>query len=381
MSQYYRNKLFGKVLMFAFVVFSLLGHHAQATQDVALGGESPTQLLQRYANVIEQLKTFRAKATVVHVFGEKRNEIWYHQACAVDVQQKKFSLIRGDNPDFEYERATRYEESIVDTTSRLVVALGERSNDLVVNFRDDLTPLQWDVAFSETPFGSPLHFYELQGVSKPVHAFMSSLPLRAGWQESEGSRYAVLSAESRKCRFEMWLDPQSDFALKKFLFHSEANNELALGVKSYTYEVHEFGSEVEFYFPRKITTELSSYEMEGTVEIPGQESRIVKIPGRTTKQEISFYDVEVNPKFTESTFRLKKMPPNYYQVAAINKMQLRHIWHDGKVIPLTDELALARARGHGFIPGVREPRFWLLALGIGLILIALGRIAYRHFNR
>ena len=90
----------------------------------------------------------------------------------------------------------------------------------------------------------------------------------------------------------------------------------------------------------------------------------------------------VERRYTDKDFKIKKTIPNYTEVFTQDAIQIKHIWLDGRIVPLTDELALAlaRARGHGFIPGVREPRFWMMALGIVMILFALGRMAYKYFK-
>lgn len=64
--------------------------------------------------------------------------------------------------------------------------------------------------------------------------------------------------------------------------------------------------------------------------------------------------------------------PNYTEVSMQDAPQIEYVWLNGEIVPLTDEIALARIRGHGFIPGVREPRFWLITAGIILITLALG---------
>jgi hypothetical protein len=375
-----RNRLFVKLLTLIFALFLPQCVFAQTTRDTTSEELTSKQVLQHYTDSAKRLKTFHAKAAVVAIRNEKRSASYYHQ-CSVDLQQKKFSWIWGDKPEFEFDQSTRYTEGIVDTVSHLTALLDESGNKLVVNYQDDFTPLQWDNLFSQIPFGPPLHYHELHGVSKPLYTIVESLPWTMQWQEDGGVKYAVLSAESQKCHFEMWCNPQNDFALKKFVFHSVENNELAAGIKNYTYEVQEFSTTKEFCFPKKITTEVSWYEIEGVGQWPGEEPKKMTIPARTVKNEISFYDVEINPQFTESTFRLKKMPPDHYPVTVINKFQIQHVWLDGKVVPLTDELALARARGHGFIPGVREPRFWLWALGIAMILYAFGHQTYLFFKR
>jgi len=89
-----------------------------------------------------------------------------------------------------------------------------------------------------------------------------------------------------------------------------------------------------------------------------------------------FHGDHVEDKF----FKIQTIIPDYTEVHVLDAPQIQHVWLDGKVVPLTDETALARARGHGFVPGAREPRFWLLVLSIAMILTAFGHMLYRRFH-
>ncbi|MDR1492617.1 MAG: hypothetical protein LBT05_07840 [Planctomycetaceae bacterium] len=53
--------------------------------------------------------------------------------------------------------------------------------------------------------------------------------------------------------------------------------------------------------------------------------------------------------------------------------QIQYVWMDGKIVVKTDEVVLAIARGgRKFIQGPDEPRFWMIALGIIMILVGGG---------
>lgn len=338
------------------------------------------EILQRYSESAKRLRTLHAKATVF--FDENRVFRQYYE-CVLDLSQKKYLHIQSDSPELVASRSTYYREGFADVTSYLAVTLGqEQEDDIRLSGLKEFSPIHWNIFFSQTPFAAPLHFHELIGIPESIYSFMESISLNVKTEKEEGNEYVVLFAEVRECRLDVWIDSQKDFAVKKFLFSSKKDNDLANGVKTYFYIVNEFGASEELYFPRSITIGQTFYERELTLVIPGYaepEKRIT--PSRTTTKEIDFYSVEVNPKLTDDSFRFRTTPPNYTLVHILDQPQIDHVWLDGKIIPLTDELALARARGHAFVPGVREPRFWMLALGIGMILFACGRIVYKHFNR
>lgn len=84
---------------------------------------------------------------------------------------------------------------------------------------------------------------------------------------------------------------------------------------------------------------------------------------------------------SEKDFHLSITLPNGIPAEMQDAPQIQYIWYDGKIVPKTDEVMLAIARGgHKFMPGPSEPRFWFMSIGIILILIACGRLAYKHFT-
>ena len=345
---------------------------AQVVQDTA------QEVLQRYSESARHLRTLHAKATVF--FGENR-EFQQHYECVVDVQQKKFLQIQSDSSELAPDRSTYYRESVADIASCLTLTLGQdKENEIQLSGFDEFSSTSWNVYFSQTHFAAPLHFHELIGIAEPMYSFMESIPSNIRTEKENGSEYVVLLAETKGCLIEVWLDRQKDFAVKKFLFRSEKDNDLARGVKMYSYEVNEFGLKKDFYFPLKVSTELASHKREQNILIPGHSEPEKRMyPERIIKKEIHFSDVEVNPKLSENSFCFRITPPNYTSVLVLDKPQIGYVWLDGKVVPLTNGVALANARGHGFIPGRNEPRFWMMALGIIFILAGLGKMLYNYF--
>jgi hypothetical protein len=57
------------------------------------------------------------------------------------------------------------------------------------------------------------------------------------------------------------------------------------------------------------------------------------------------------------------------------------MWLDSGIVPKTDENIMKLLRGHKFMPGPAEPRFWMLWIGVTLILIAFGKFVYDHFRK
>ena len=94
--------------------------------------------------------------------------------------------------------------------------------------------------------------------------------------------------------------------------------------------------------------------------------------------EIKNITITENSNPTPFSFQTKI--PNGTRAVLFDAQQIEYIWLDGKIVPKTDEAMLAIARGnHKFMPGPDEPRFWLMAIGIILILIGGGKMTYDHF--
>ncbi|MDO4588197.1 MAG: hypothetical protein Q4C95_13055, partial [Planctomycetia bacterium] len=84
-------------------------------------------------------------------------------------------------------------------------------------------------------------------------------------------------------------------------------------------------------------------------------------------------EVVLNQSFKDSDFSLKTQISNGNRVVMDDRPQIEYIWMDGEIVLKTDERMLAIARqGHKFIPGKEEPRFWLIIVGVLLVLIGGG---------
>jgi hypothetical protein len=89
--------------------------------------------------------------------------------------------------------------------------------------------------------------------------------------------------------------------------------------------------------------------------------------------KVYFSKFNTDVKKIDHSLKLKTKIPNGNPVEMQDVPQIQYVWMDGKIVPKTDEVALAIARGgHKFIPGPDQPRFWLIALGIIMMLLGGG---------
>ncbi|GHT27467.1 hypothetical protein FACS18942_06850 [Planctomycetales bacterium] len=116
----------------------------------------------------------------------------------------------------------------------------------------------------------------------------------------------------------------------------------------------------------------------GVVELYGQK---VKTYGNQWKQEIYLKDISVNNELTDKEFEFTFIFPDYTEVYMQDAPYIKYIWLDGKVEPLTDELAISIAQGgHKFIPAPNESRFWMIAAGLIMIVIALAGKRRKYYK-
>jgi len=129
----------------------------------------------------------------------------------------------------------------------------------------------------------------------------------------------------------------------------------------HSYEVQEVQNINGVVFPTKFTT---------TTQISSSRVSYIYSLG-----DISF------DTLSEKDFQFSLTLPDGTPVHMQDARHIEHIWLDGKIVPKTNEAMLAIARGgHKFMPGPDEPRFWLMTIGIILILIGGGRLAYKYFT-
>ena len=114
----------------------------------------------------------------------------------------------------------------------------------------------------------------------------------------------------------------------------------------------------------------------------GYDSDMRLIPKEMEKSSTMLYrekieSIEINPTIPQSFFRISLAIPNGTPVTDRRSRQIEYIWYNGKIEPKTNELMMAIAVGdHKFVPGLDEIRFWMMATGILMILVALGKMLY-----
>ena len=198
-----------------------------------------------------------------------------------------------------------------------------------------------------------------------------------------------ISGSSQGFTFLVSLDVQKGYVPRKIFFKRVG---LPKGIENYVsidYFVDHFIEKNGVWFPRNFTcvteypggTLPAVLPVGANVDSPEMEKMIsettTRIPKRTIEEKVEFSNVEFPSSFAEKDFKLHTSIPNGTPAYMQDALHIEHIWYDGKIVPKTNEVMLAIARGnHKFMPGPNEPRFWLMAIGIILIVVALGKMLY-----
>jgi len=323
--------LFGAVLYFCFC--PCYGEDREEIFDRVLSGY--TQSLQKLKHVSF---SYQWEETINGMSSDKRaGRIFFDQK---NIRDKFVENRAGDNQEAQYETV------IAPKWDRFIrVARSEQLDPTVVSClnAENIPSIHRVLGATSFLFGWAL----FQGGHVYLPDMLRSLgPNNVTISDGDRNRKEIrFIYQGNQCR--MLLD--ADFTL--MLFESAG---------LHSYDVLEFKNINGVVFPTKLvsTTQMSSSSVTYTYSL----------------SDISF------DTLSEKDFQFSLTLPNGTSVHMQDARHIEHIWLDGKIVPKTSEAMLAIARGnHKFMPGPDEPRFWFLVIGIILILIGGGRLAYRYF--
>jgi hypothetical protein len=197
-----------------------------------------------------------------------------------------------------------------------------------------------------------------------IHDSFQKMNLNVDQQQWQGRHVYRLIGVDEKVRYELWLDPTLQFMPVRISLYDTETERNDVNYFTFDFVIESFSKLKSIPLPQKYSIKIETahqwYEKNVLKSIPSKE---------TIQGEISV--TSVGHSFSEKDFKITMPIPNYTEVSMQDALQIQYVWLDGEIVPLTDEIALARIRGHGFMPGVREPRFWLIAAGVGLIFLGI----------
>ncbi len=237
--------------------------------------------------------------------------------------------------------------------------------------RDAPENLGWRSVYHDSTLLAPLGLFRYKRKQCSIFDLLSEMPpeTRTVTQDNDVLRIEASSENERVCAEFL---PGMGGAIKMFSIEVLHDFDKTFGLKRMEYRGENFVMEGEFSFPRRFAVSIKAIDDDGNQSPTEARPQAAGMPELKSDMTVDIDEIYINPKLVDNDFTFKTSIENGTDVFVEEIPQIKHVWWDGKVVPWTDELALARARGHGFVPGVREPRFWMMALGIGLILFALG---------
>jgi hypothetical protein len=343
---------------------------------------SAHEVLQKYRQWLDKCSsmeyTFSEKFLATKLTGEIITGQSYSRSGLVrfDKANKRFFVSCRDVSDTGL--ITEEQTVFLDNSKFIFASIEGQLKDGKDNFHEDyLIGSYLDLTRSELNFdgklgsyaGNPILAFGIfsMGTKYILHDIYNSfknMNLDFDQQIWQGNRVYRLIAFDEKDRYELWLTPTLGFApVRISYFCDKKNNRQNINYFTFDFTVKSFNQSGLIPIPDRYVIEIETvhqwYEKDVLKSIPSKETIQGEI---VTSNEHSF---------SEKDFEITMPIPNYTEVSMQEAPQIRYVWLDGEIVPYTDEVALARIRGHGFIPGVQEPRFWFIAAGVILIILGL----------
>ncbi len=191
----------------------------------------------------------------------------------------------------------------------------------------------------------------------------------------DGHDLLVLHKSEGKLTSSLWLDPTLGYAARKLEVKQNMDKLERGKTQSRKYEITEFQRIADTHVPRVCDKTTLSV---GLIYEPQQGKPVEKLYLSEGNWRVEFSNWQIDIALSEKDFALTSDIADGTEVYLSDAPQIEHIWLDGKIVPKTDEAMLAVIRGHSFKPGIRNPRYWLIAAGLIMIAVA-GGLKIREF--
>jgi hypothetical protein len=192
-----------------------------------------------------------------------------------------------------------------------------------------------------------------------IPTFLRNINTTVTKDSKNGTELILLSGQKDNMTIKIWLDPAQNF-LMHFLEVSQSNTSKTGEMIKKAIVLDKFIDVKDVKFP-------TFYENSSS-QVNVNDKGIFK-----NTISINLDNISITDNSKPKPFSFKTKIPNGTKAVLFDSQQIQYVWMDGKIEPLTDEVALRIARGdHKFMPGPAEPRFWFIALGIIMLLLGGG---------
>ena len=196
-----------------------------------------------------------------------------------------------------------------------------------------------------------------------VCEFFRSPDTKISQKKIDGVAATSLKRDAKEISIEMSLVPEFGWSIRRIAIDYPKGD--GNGITKRQFDASEFERHEDIFLPQKLT--ISRFHPEREF------------------YDLSWHltDFKVNQKGDLGFGEALSEVPDYAPVTvqdAIHLSPTRTI-EKGKIVVKTDEVMMRAIRGdHKFMPGPDSPRFWFLSIGIIMILIGGGRLAYKYFK-
>jgi hypothetical protein len=343
------------------------------------------EICDRYINYLSQIENIKFKSEI------KSSLKSPHQL--LDLKPSQHSIILTTNA-VKYEQqviaTTQIEGKLVEQQLKQEILYNDKKGIDVYAYEDGKMVVNADMTTHPQNFAERLKYlsekivfgYEWFGDKKlfflPQILKNSKLALNFDEQRKKWT----MNAENDDSNFKIYFEDINKGVPQQIIFNRAESKKKLYDIVSIDFTISKFQTIKGIQVPleMKITREKIVPNQQVTFDPVKNESNEKAALSKGTGKRIEtiqavWSDIAFVEKDVSFNFKMEEFIkiPNGTEVHVKNVPQIEYVWMDGKIVVKTDEVALAIARGgHKFIPGHDEPRFWMMALGIIMMLVGGG---------
>ncbi|MDR1480120.1 MAG: hypothetical protein LBJ00_14385 [Planctomycetaceae bacterium] len=370
------------------VNFSIGEEEKNEKQLSAFPDMTPSELLEKYKRWLDNFVCCEYNFQHSSIVNEASQQIMYRYNGIIrfDLNQKMlFTSCTSSSSLDEYVSSQTSQASVSKITPFLYVTTENSGADSktdkngysVLNYINPSMPFDKLLAtHAECEAIMIFGFYNVGSdfVRKSIYDSFKVMKLQSEKQQLGARTVYKIIGEYNSRKYELWLDSVYEYMPIKISSYPLTKSGIT-GEFSFDFIVQNQKKIKSVFVPNK-------YQFVMNTEIGVEDKGRKSILRSKTISEGEVSRVVLNPQFSDKDFTITLSIPDGTPAYTQDALQIDHVWFNGKIVPKTDEIALAIARGnHKFIPGPDEPRFWFIALGLIMVFLGGGLKLWAMFKK